>query len=242
VGSALAVSTEWRLLQYQCHQNPQCRLYIATQLMQLKLEAQNKTLAYLQEEPIDFAFNARNLQQLLGYEGQIAHIYYQKISQNIDPQWNFTGRNRRPPKDPYNSLLSLGYTLLVSEMNNAVNAAALDPWLGFYHETYPARPALALDFIEPLRPQIDLWSLMLLDQFYNPEDFTYSEQDGCRLNKEARKIYYQQWAEIRQQWQDGFPTKTLAQTCRELVQQLKSWLKDPRWQPPIDNFSEHAPF
>jgi len=241
-GASLSTSAQWRLHQYNCYQDPECRHHIATTLLQQKLKAQNHTLSYLQAPTLQASSPPNTLSQLLGYEGHLAKQYFQTLSQYLDPIWQFKGRNRRPPQDPYNALISLGYTLITTEINNAVQASGLDPWLGFYHETYPARPALSLDLIEPLRPQIDLWSLMLLEQYFTPEDFTYSPSEGCRLNKSARKIYYQQWAEIRQQWQDTYPPKTLTQTCLQAVQQLKDILQERAYHPKNSPYKEEAPF
>ena len=68
--------------------------------------------------------------------------------------WDFTTRNRRPPKDPVNALLSFAYAMLVKECTTALLAEGLDPFWGFYHQPRHGRPALALDLMEPLRPTV----------------------------------------------------------------------------------------
>jgi CRISPR-associated protein Cas1 len=70
------------------------------------------------------------------------------------PAFDFAGRNRRPPKDPVNALLSLGYSLLTKDLTVACYAVGFDPYIGFYHQPRFARPALALDLMEPFRPLV----------------------------------------------------------------------------------------
>ena len=68
--------------------------------------------------------------------------------------FDFEGRNRRPPRDPVNALLSLGYSLLAKDLTVACFAVGFDPYVGFYHQPRFGRPALALDLMEPFRPLI----------------------------------------------------------------------------------------
>jgi CRISPR-associated endonuclease Cas1 len=75
----------------------------------------------------------------------------------MPPALQFTGRNRRPPRDPVNACLSLGYTLLHAQAVQACAVAGLDPLLGFYHRPAFGRESLASDLIEALRPAVDLW-------------------------------------------------------------------------------------
>jgi CRISPR-associated protein Cas1 len=100
-----------------------------------------------------------SIESLLGIEGAIAAKYFSCFadlfkSRDFDTRWDFTHRNRRPPKDPVNALLSFAYALLVKECTVALLAEGLDPWWGFYHQPRHGRPALALDIMEPLRPVI----------------------------------------------------------------------------------------
>lgn len=98
---------------------------------------------------------------LLGLEGSGTASYFRGFRRLFDPSWRFEARNRRPPTDPINVLLSLGYTLLGQLAYAAVQAAGLDPYAGFYHEVVYNRPALALDLLEEFRPVVDgvvLWA------------------------------------------------------------------------------------
>ncbi len=106
------------------------------------------------------AERAPALASLLGIEGNAARIYFErfptmfKLAPEDAPPFDFTGRNRRPPKDPVNALLSFGYSLLVKEMLVAALSVGFDPYLGFYHQPRYGRPALALDLMEEFRPLV----------------------------------------------------------------------------------------
>lgn len=92
------------------------------------------------------------LSAVLGVEGAGSRDYFAGLAKLLDSSWEFTGRRRRPPPDPINSLLSLGYTLLTQEATAAVEAAGLDPYFGFLHSARVGRPSLALDLVEEFRP------------------------------------------------------------------------------------------
>ncbi len=108
------------------------------------------------------AGTAERLETLLGYEGNAGRIYFQHFSSMIKPResqegiasFDFQSRNRRPPRDPVNALLSFAYSLLVKEFTITLLAVGFDPYLGFYHQPRYGRPALALDMMEPFRPLI----------------------------------------------------------------------------------------
>lgn len=100
------------------------------------------------------------LSSLLGLEGSATAAYFRGFRQLFDPSWGFNDRNRRPPRDPVNSLLSFGYTLMAQLSNSAIQTTGLDPYAGFLHEVAYNRPALALDLLEEFRPVVDgvvLW-------------------------------------------------------------------------------------
>jgi CRISPR-associated protein Cas1 len=105
------------------------------------------------------AAEASSIASLLGIEGSIARLYFQHFNSLLKPrdlstQWDFAGRNRRPPRDPINAMLSFLYALLVKECTVALIGEGLEPHWGLYHQPRHGRPALALDLMEPLRPLI----------------------------------------------------------------------------------------
>lgn len=99
------------------------------------------------------------VEELLGLEGGIAAKYFGRFSELLKPKdfeagFDFTRRNRRPPTDPVNAMLSFGYAILAKECTVALLAEGLDPWWGLYHQPRHGRPALALDLMEEFRPLI----------------------------------------------------------------------------------------
>lgn len=101
----------------------------------------------------------REIDQLLGFEGNLAAHYFKNFHAMLKPRdfdsiWDFNNRNRRPPRDPVNAMLSFGYALLVKECTVALLAEGLDPWWGLYHRPRHGRPALALDLMEEFRPLV----------------------------------------------------------------------------------------
>jgi CRISP-associated protein Cas1 len=113
---------------------------------------------------------------LRGAEGATARIYYAAFPHLIrNPQFTFNGRNKRPPLDPVNALLSFAYTLVTNEVLSAVKAVGLDPYLGALHEESYGRPSLACDLVEEYRCfMADRLVLGLINRrVIGPEDFIY---------------------------------------------------------------------
>jgi CRISPR-associated protein Cas1 len=102
------------------------------------------------------ALTAPSLGSLLGIEGTAARLYFGQLSTMLrdDLGFDFDGRNRRPPKDPVNCLLSFLYSLLVKDLTAATYGVGFDPYLGFFHRPRFGRPALALDLAEEFRPLV----------------------------------------------------------------------------------------
>jgi CRISPR-associated protein Cas1 len=127
---------------------------------------------------------------LRGLEGAAAASYFEALGEIIPEKLRFHCRNRRPPRDPVNAMLSLTYTLLHAEAVLAVYGTGLDPFIGFYHTLDFGRESLACDVIEALRPQADRFVLALFRQeTLTADDFSYTES-GCLLGKAGRGRYY----------------------------------------------------
>ena len=108
---------------------------------------------------IEQARTAPALATLLGLEGNLARHYFAHFNTLLNPrdlstEWDFKNRNRRPPRDPVNAMLSFAYALLTKECTVALLSEGLEPHWGLYHQPRHGRPALALDIMEPLRPLI----------------------------------------------------------------------------------------
>jgi len=125
-----------------------------------KPEGAPRELLTAMREEANNALKVRSIEVLLGVEGAAANRYFQhfssmlKVETEPDLSFDFMGRNRRPPRDPINALLSFAYAMLTREWTVALSAVGFDPYRGFYHQPRFARPALALDMMEPFRPLI----------------------------------------------------------------------------------------
>lgn len=133
-----------------------------------------------------------DLDTVRGIEGEAAAAYFGVFDHLItsgDEAFRFRGRNRRPPLDPVNCLLSFLYTLLVHDVRSALECTGLDPGVGYLHRDRPGRPGLALDVMEEFRPAFaDRLALSLINRGQiKGSDFTRTESGAVLLGDEARK-------------------------------------------------------
>lgn len=133
-----------------------------------------------------------SLDALRGVEGLAGKIYFSAFTHLVSQQkedFCFRGRSRRPPLDRINALLSFVYTLLVHDVQGALDSVGLDPAVGFLHADRPGRPSLALDLMEELRPWFaDRVVLTLVNlRQVGPADFRQTESGGVLLTDDARK-------------------------------------------------------
>jgi CRISP-associated protein Cas1 len=130
-------------------------------------------------------------EEIMGHEGSATREYFRAWRQVIGPEWGFTARERRPPPDPVNAMLSFGYTLLVHEAVAALGIAGLDPAVGFLHQARWGRPSLALDLIEEFRPVVvDAVVLRCVSTgIVRHEEFDTDPARGCRMNPRARDAF-----------------------------------------------------
>ncbi len=138
------------------------------------------------------------LRLLMGVEGAAANAYFVAFGQLFAPSLTFTCRNRRPPRDPVNVCLSLGYTLIHAEAVRAAALAGLEPALGFLHQPEARRESLACDLVETERATVEEFVYVLFrDGQLRPEHFRTSgmgEEAGgkrCLLGKAGRQAYYE---------------------------------------------------
>lgn len=148
------------------------------------------------------------LDSLRGREGAAARAYFGGLAGVMPPAFGFAGRNRRPPKDPVNVCLSLGYTLLHLQAVQCCMVAGLDPLLGFYHRPAIGRESLASDLIEPLRPAVDDWIWQLLRERTLREEHFTMDKGACLLGKAGREIYYSGWEKQSAAWRRWLRDRT----------------------------------
>lgn len=138
------------------------------------------------------------LEEARGLEGRAANVYFNVFDELIlknDGEFYFTGRNRRPPLDKVNCLLSFVYTLLAHDVRSALEAAGLDPQVGFLHRDRPGRPGLALDVMEEFRSfMADRIVLTLINRGeVSNKGFFVKESGAVLMNDDTRKTVLQAW-------------------------------------------------
>lgn len=146
---------------------------------------------------------APSLNALRGMEGDAARTYFEVFDHLILCQkehFRFTDRNRRPPMDRVNALLSFVYSLLAHDVASALEGVGLDPAVGYLHRDRPGRPSLALDLMEEFRSWLAdrvVLSLINLQQI-RAEGFSQSESGSVTMNEETRRTVIQAWQERKQ--------------------------------------------
>ncbi len=201
-------SVDARRGQYRLFEQSSIRMDIAKNCIVAKIQNQRTLLMRngQVEKSILFDLSARIIQaksaesipQLMGIEGEAASIYFSQLQTMLKPQdwtFQFDGRKRRPPPDPINALLSMGYSMLSKEIAGVLFAVGLDPNLGFMHQPRYGRPALALDMMEEFRPLIaDSVVISLINRReVDEKDFIFSTK-GCFLNECGRRAFWQAWS------------------------------------------------
>ena len=138
---------------------------------------------------------AVNLDRLRGMEGAAAACYFAALRAVVPASLGFNERNRRPPRDPFNALLSLTYTLAQAETAMALHAAGFDPCIGYYHQPSFGRESLACDLLETVRPLADRLCLQLVRSQTLTKDHFSQSTAGCLLGKAGRERYYHAYEE-----------------------------------------------
>lgn len=142
--------------------------------------------------------------ELMGIEGIAAKAYFGVFSQMIlrnEDVFSFDGRNRRPPLDPVNAMLSFAYTLLGNEIAGALETVGLDPAVGYLHTVRPGRASLALDLLEELRaPLADRFVLTQINLgIFSEKDFLKKENGAVFMTDDARKRFLSAWQKRKQE-------------------------------------------
>lgn len=207
--SEFGKNIELRRLQFQRLSDPAFGMTLARRYLRGKIENCRILLRRhnreLQDETVLAGLNrlrpllrrlddCTTTESIMGVEGAGAAIYFGVFGRLLkNPEISFEGRNRRPPRDPVNVLLSLGYTLLANAVQTQVNVSGLDPYLGCLHGVEYGRPSLVLDLMEEFRPVlVDSLVIALINRriirptdFYRPEEkepaaFDFAESEPVR--------------------------------------------------------------
>jgi len=139
---------------------------------------------------------ASNLAALRGIEGAGTRAYFGVLRRGLQHSLGFERRARRPPTDPVNSLLSLGYTLLTQNLMAAAEIVGLDPYDGFFHADKHGRPSLALDLVEEFRGVVvdSVVRNVVNREILAAEDFRPGPQGACYLTDRGLRIFFRQYS------------------------------------------------
>jgi CRISPR-associated protein Cas1 len=166
-----------------------------------------------------------DLNQVRGLEGAAAAGYFEAYFCAFSPVLGASGRNRRPPRDPVNALLSLSYTMLCSQATGACWSAGLDPAMGALHAISHSRPALACDIMEPYRPKVDLWVWqMFRENQIRAEHFGHDGSGACLLGKAGRGHFYSAWEQYAKLNQ-----RSLLRYGRAIARALSAGVSSDAW-------------
>lgn len=196
-----------RMGQYEFFQKEVIRLKLAREIIRAKIHNQRvllmrngdapesvlKTMAELR----DGVAEVEDRTQLLGYEGMAANLYFEHFPTMLKGRgdawrFDFQGRNKRPPRDPVNALLSMAYSMLAKELTGVCHAVGLDPFLGFLHQPRYGRPALALDLMEEFRPLIaDSVVISLINRGELGVDDFVRSANGTFLKDAGRRAFWE---------------------------------------------------
>jgi len=139
------------------------------------------------------ATNVRSHDELMGIEGAASAVYFGALRSLIGDEWGFNKRQKQPPPDPVNSMLSYGYTLLFYNIYSMIRMHGLNPYIGFLHGVRDGHPSLVSDILEEFRaPVVDAMVMnLIIRKILKKTDFIYPEEDGlpCLLKGDARRIF-----------------------------------------------------
>lgn len=197
-----------RLGQFDMFQDMRARTAWAHELIEGKTAAQLRLLATALERRPDkrraltqanrrlreiqarLSSRSSSIASVRGFEGAAAAAYFQGLRACFPPSLEFTARRRRPPPDPVNACLSLGYTLLHADAVAVCHGAGLDPMLGLFHEPSFGRESLAADVIESLRPRIDEWVWGMFRERKLTRSAFHDDNGAVLLGKAGRRRFY----------------------------------------------------
>lgn len=139
---------------------------------------------------------ADNIESIMGIEGNCASEYFSVFNKMLKGDFGitFTGRNKRPPLDPVNAVLSFIYSLWTRDYAAALETVGLDSYIGFCHSLRSGRPSLACDMVEETRCIVERFVITLFNlKMLNSKDFDWQISGACLLNDEGRKKVIEQW-------------------------------------------------
>lgn len=161
--------------------------------------------------------------EVLGVEGICSQIYFGAFGNMLKCDFTFHGRNRRPPKDPVNVIISLAYTLLTKEVSNALDAESFEAYLGFLHGIRYGRKSLALDIIEEFRqPVVDRLVILLFNKrMIGKYDFEFPDDGTVILTEDGFRKFCVEY----EKWMNGKNTASGEKSYRNIIHAQAAKLK-----------------
>ena len=205
------MNAERRIRQYKMADNAVLSLSVARKLVYAKIKNSRRVIQRLSANRNQSALDiqtvtairldalaenslaAENLEELRGFEGLAASLYFARIGDFFPENVPFKTRSRQPPRDAANALLSWTYSIVLGEIDGAVRSHGLDSCIGFLHSISHGSPSLALDLLEPFRaPVCDMLTLHLLNhKILTDESFEFNAEDGgTYLRDDAKKDFF----------------------------------------------------
>jgi CRISPR-associated protein Cas1 len=237
--------TTLRIRQHRILAQPTRQLQCARWIVERKIESQVKAARHYQRhgsldttEVLERLTRAReqcqsaNLESLRGIEGSTSAEWFALLGRVIKKPWSFTARVRRPPTDPVNAMLSLGYTWVLNRISAQIQAAGLEVNLGALHDYRPGRPSLACDLMEPLRvPGVDRWIVGLFNQDRISEEAFVNQDGAIRLQP---SVFGQVLADWEKHWTKG----KLTEEMDEMIAEFMKWLTEVAGEEKVEDFVE----
>lgn len=190
-----------RLLQFQAWEDRQWQLIAARYVVRKKIDSIHSAMRHYQRQGRTLGTGtlkqiveleakcvaAASVDELRGFEGYASSLWFAEYSSFFKSEWRFKTRNRRPPKDPVNSLLSLAYMQLLRRIAARIESRGYEVGLGALHEFRPGRASMACDIMEPLRvPVVDRWVMAMCHQgLVKLSDFETQENGAVFLVKQS---------------------------------------------------------
>lgn len=157
-------------------------------------------------------------ERIRGHEGSATAAFFRGYVTLFPDSAGFSGRNRRPPRDPVNAALSLGYTLLHGDALRSLSANGLDTTVGLYHDPSWSRESLACDLVELARARVEAFAWRLFAERIVTADSFSRSGEGVRLAKRARQRFFASWEEqawTHRRWFER-AARVLARDCAAL--------------------------
>ena len=161
--------------------------------------------------------------EILGIEGMCSNIYFGAFGHMLKCDFSFNGRNRRPPRDPVNVIISLAYTLLTKEVSNALDSESFEPYLGFLHGIRYGRKSLSLDIVEEFRqPVVDRLVVLLFNKrMIGRHDFDEISEDRVVLSEDGFRKFCNEY----ERWMNGTNSISGESSFRAVIRKQIAMLK-----------------